>query len=296
MRDWRNDKATPKQIRALASLGVYDESKDYTKGEASDIIDKQRSLGVEPDYSKVDELKFLLKETNGILSHLKSRRNEFEQTSPEASDFEEIEGALFEVEINYIDHLSSIATECRSKEVDLYEAGEKPDKELKLEVSKSDKELKKTLNALLSNCKKGYLESYIEEINDRSKEILEEIEDHKEDIAEAKECHLERVDTYLEFTFGTDTFGGRYMKKPSKKLLAECLNALDNSHPGWEMLEAENAAEKAIVSTLISNYPELAKKNAPLHELSSKGSGCMLILAPFAIGSLYLGSKILGVT
>lgn len=60
------------------------------------------------------------------------------------------------------------------------------------------------------------------------------------------------------------------------------------------MMEGENASTKALVSTLLSNFPELAKKNAPLHELSAKGSGCMVLLVPTLMAATYIGGKMLG--
>jgi hypothetical protein len=119
-------------------------------------------------------------------------------------------------------------------------------------------------------------------------EAVKELErDQKDAISEARFEYDVQFEMLLE-SIGLDTKWAAYIKKPSKKKLEAAVIALNQQHPDWELLE-DGKAEKALVSTLISNFPELAKKNAPLHELGEQGKGCLVILALFSIAMITAG-------
>jgi len=296
MSDRKEDKASIIQLKYLAAFGIYDESRQYSKSEASVLIDEAKSSG-KADCDSIDKVKFALMELDEIGASIVEKQLAYDASSPDSEDYKDIEEDLYDSEIEAIDTLNSIVETYRSKEIETVESGEKFDQESKKLLRDAEKQLNQQLKKLLKSNEKGYLKTFTNEINEKSQEIIEEAEEHKEEVVSSKDEHKERIETFQILTFGPDTFGGRYMKKPSKKQLSDCLAALDEQHPNWEIMEGQNAADKALVSTLLNAFPDLAKKNAPLHELAEgKGSGCMILLLPLISAAFYGTYQILQIT
>lgn len=293
MSNWRDDEATIDQLRSLSAFGIYDESKLYLKGEASDLINEAKSSKT-ADYDLVDQTKFDLMKIAKIKEVIESKEKAYKEASPDSEDYREIEEELYDIEIERIEALNSIVETYRSKEIETVESGDKIDQESKKLLRDAERGLNQRIKKLLKSNEKGYLNTFTEEINEKSREIIEESEYHKEEVISSKEFHKDRIDEFQMLTFGPGTFGGRYMKKPTKQQLSDCLAALDKQRPDWEIMEGENSSEKALVSTLLSNFPDLAKKNAPLHELAAgKGSGCIIVLLPFITAAFFGAYKML---
>jgi hypothetical protein len=144
---------------------------------------------------------------------------------------------------------------------------------------------KQTANEDLPKEAREDLSEELEEYQERIKEIAEEKEEWKESQQEDKEDKKYRIKEYQE-ELGPHGEWSKYIKKPNQTQVKQCLEALDKQHPDWE----HTKGAEALVATLISNFPEVKKKNAPL---PNESKGCLSIIVMGLIISIFFATKLI---
>lgn len=178
------------------------------------------------------------------------------------------------------------------------ESGEEPNWELadqsqsliwKIQTRQAKKAIKKLESGLdkesIPEEHKSALKEELESYREQLKEIEEEKEDFNETLKEEKEDAKERVKEYQE-ELGPYGEWTEFIKKPNQTQIKQSLEALDEYHPDWEMTKGT----EALVATLISNFPEVKKKNSPMPKESQ---GCLSIIVVGAIISFLIATKIM---
>jgi phenylalanyl-tRNA synthetase alpha subunit len=167
----------------------------------------------------------------------------------------------------------------------LAKSGEEPDWNLadqkqsliwKIEIRQAKKTIKKLEKRLANESLSEEEKSDIsEEIND-FKERLEEITEEKEDAVDQREFEKERIKDYQD-ELGPYGDWAEYLKKPNQTQVRQCLEVLDKQHPDWE----DTKGAEALVATLITNFPEIKKKNAPM---PNESKGCLSVIVLGLLG------------
>jgi hypothetical protein len=165
----------------------------------------------------------------------------------------------------------------------LVESGEEPDWSLAHQHETQE---------LVAEIESRQIEAYISRMQEQLKQqgldemkkdrILCEIDDSKErlkDIARyRREGASDRINQLHE-SLGRDEHGfhtewSEQIKKPTRKQVRTCVEALDEGHPGWE----DSLGLRPLVSTLLLNYPDLERKSTRAGEKKADAKGCLVML------------------
>lgn len=117
----------------------------------------------------------------------------------------------------------------------------------------------------------------------RRDRILCEIDDLKyrlqEIPRELREAASDRINELHE-SLGRDENGfhtgwSEQIKRPTRKQVRTCVEALDKEHPGWEV----STGLEPLVSTLLLNYPDLERKERQTARRKPESKGCLVVLS-----------------
>jgi hypothetical protein len=182
----------------------------------------------------------------------------------------------------------------RSKEKPNYELADQSRKLIwKIETRSTKKEItrlgKKLAKAGISEEDASYLKEDLEIYKDRLTEIAEEKEDWKEDEKAEREDAKERISEFQE-ELGPYGEWTEYIKKPTQAQIKQCLEALDEHHPDWELA----SGAEPLVATLISSFPVLKKKGSPIKKSGGSGesTGCLVLITAIVLVIYCMGSAV----
>lgn len=219
---------------------------------------------------------------------------------------EELDNAV-SLEQEYFEALSGFVDEIRNEEEGDACDGRKFTKEEKAYLKEWETELTKAVKEFKDLSKTGYLKEKSAEVLELAQTTWTKAE-HKENLSDAFEEARSRLDEYYEnLGYNLEQYESPmtehdwtvFIKKPKKAQLESAIKALDEQQPNWTS-KGEYFEMKALISTLLSGFPDLVKKNAPLEFLEGEGteppksSGClsMVVAGGLAIG--FVGFKVTG--
>ena len=154
------------------------------------------------------------------------------------------------------------------------------------QTKKAIRKLKKEITKEgISDEEKLDLTEGIEEYQKIVSDIEEEKEEWKESIREEKEDAKERIREY-QAELGPYGEWTKYIKKPNQTQIKQCLEALDEQHPDWEMTKGT----EALVATLIRNFPEVKKKNASTQK---ELQGCLSMIVVGFLVTIFIATKLM---
>ncbi len=111
--------------------------------------------------------------------------------------------------------------------------------------------------------------------------IREDISEVKKELKEAWDWRIvkwkdsfRKEPEYDRNEFVYEEFGHAF-KSPTKAQIRGVLEVLDQDHPGWD----SRGNEEPFFATLHENFPELKKASMPKARKSSKGGGCLVLVA-----------------
>lgn len=232
------------------------------------------------------------------------RRNLLDSSSLTEDELDE----AVSLEQQYFEMLAGIVDDIREKEEGYAYDGRKFNKEEKAYLKKHEDELTKAIKEFNTLCKAGYLKDKTEEILELAETQYSKSE-HKDNLSDAFEESRYRLDEYYNnLGYNLEEFESPmtehdwtvFIKKPKKSQLQATLKALDEQQPQWTR-KGEYFEMKALIATLLSGYPELVKKNAPLDFLEGEGaeppqnSGCLSMIVASGLVLSFVGLKTFGV-
>jgi myosin heavy subunit len=216
-------------------------------------------------------------------------------------------GDAVDLEQQYFEELASIINDIREEEEGEACDGRKFTKEEKAYLKKWEDELNKSVKEFKSLNKSGYLRDKADEVLELGETDYTKAE-HRDNLSDAFEESKTRLNEYYEnLGYNLEQYEAPmtehdwtvFIKKPKKAQLESAIKALDEQHPQWTN-KGEYFEMKALIATLISEFPDLVKKNAPLEFLEGEGteppksSGCLSMILAGCLAIGFVGLKASG--